>query len=243
MRGKRFRLSLLLGLTPLITFCGLHAQTLAVEPVNLFFLPGQKIVTLTLKNPASEPITVQGRAFTWAQEGNADPLNATDAILISPPMATIRPGESQVVRVAMRQPASERESTYRLLIDQLPSAARPKEVSILLRLSIPVFVEADVHATAKFEFRVEHHRDGKSILIVANNGQIHDSVRDIHLKTSDGSVWKAVVPGLPYVLAGAERRWPIVPEGTAHAMPHEFSLTAQTDSGALVRQVSVTEEP
>ncbi|WP_074651835.1 fimbrial biogenesis chaperone [Terriglobus roseus] len=234
----------LFGLTPLLIALGTaHAQTLAVQPVNVVLLPGQKIATLTLKNPSTEAITVQGRAFTWNQDGNDDPLKATDAMLISPPMATIQPGESQVVRVAMRQPTAGRETTYRLLLDQLPSPSRPKGIAVLLRLSIPVFVESDVHAAPEFDFRVEGDHEGKSFLVVTNRGQRHDSVRDIHLKAPDGTTWKTAVPGLPYVLAGAERRWPIEAEGSSHDLPATFSLTAQTDVGGLVRQVRVIKQP
>jgi fimbrial chaperone protein len=233
-----------MGVVPAVTaICAMHGQTLAVQPVNVVLLPGQKIATLTLRNPASEAITVQARPYLWNQNGNEDPLNPTEAMLVSPPMATIQAGESQIIRVAMRQVSAGRETTYRLLLDQLPGPSPQKGIAILLRLSIPVFVESDAHASPRFDFHVEHHRDGKSFLVVSNSGQCHDSIRDIRLKGSDGTTWKVAVPGLPYVLVGSERRWPIIPEGTSHELPGEFSLNAQTDAGVVTRQLTVTEAP
>lgn len=220
-----------------------RAQSLAVQPVTLILLPGQKIATLTLKNPATEPMTIQLRSYVWSQQGNNDPLTATEAVLISPPMATIPPGSSQVIRVALRQPSTGQEATYRLLVDQLPPPAKPKEISVLLRLSIPIFSETTAKPVSKLEFHVEHQQDGHSFLVVSNNGQCHDSIRNIRLKSTDGSAWKAAVPGLPYVLVGAERRWPILPDGPSHDLPKTFSLSAQSDFGAVERQVSVTEAP
>jgi fimbrial chaperone protein len=247
VRFRRFvRATNPLLLTTICAFAGVRstkAQTIGVQPVNLVLHAGQKITTLTLNNPSTEPITLQARAFTWGQDGNNDPLNPSEAVLISPPMATIGPGETQIIRVAVRQPAVSHEATYRLLIDQLPQAAHPKAIAILLRLSIPLFVEASPNETAKLEFRVTRNPDGKPSLVVTNGGLCHDSIREIHLKASDGTTWKVNVPGLPYVLAGAQRSWPIVAEGATRDLPNAFTLTAQTDVGPITRQVSVSGAP
>src|SRR5271170_5381458 len=86
------------------------AQSLAVLPVNILFSPGQKASSLTVTNKGTSETAIQIRAFAWTQTVSDDQLTESDAVVLSPPLATIAPGASQVVRLILRQVPQGREA-------------------------------------------------------------------------------------------------------------------------------------
>ncbi len=218
------------------------AQSLAVLPVNIFLSPGQNATALTVTNHGVSATSIQIRAFAWSQKGDEDQLTPTDAVVVSPPLATIASGGTQVVRLILRRPAQGREETYRILIDQIPPPAEPGVVHVVLRLSIPIFAKPATRAIPDLQFHLE--REGEQLFLVGiNNGLGHESVRNIVLTTSDGHQWKARSGVSPYILAGDTRRWPIATEGSLAQPGASFRLTAHADTGAIDRQVSLVATP
>jgi fimbrial chaperone protein len=95
-----------------------RAQGLEVTPTNVLLAPGQTAAALTVANHADRKVSFQIRGFAWRQDGQGnDVLDPSDALLASPPIATIEPGTSQVVRLILRQPPQGQEATYRILFD------------------------------------------------------------------------------------------------------------------------------
>src|ERR1035441_3158226 len=104
-------------LVVLLTGLAAGAQALSVLPVNIFLSPGQSATTLTITNQGNSKTAVQIRAYAWNQKEDEDQLTRSDAVVVSPPIASIEAGESQVVRLILRLPplSGDREMTYRLL--------------------------------------------------------------------------------------------------------------------------------
>src|ERR1035441_3937596 len=117
------------------------AQALAVLPVNILVQPGQKAATLTVTNQGTTETAIQIRAFAWNQPDGADQLTTSDAVVVSPPLASIAAGATQVIRIILRQSPQSSEDTYRILVDQIPPKAEPGVVHIVLRMSIPIFAD------------------------------------------------------------------------------------------------------
>jgi len=223
----------------LLTGPAAGAQALSVLPVNIFFPPGQKATTLTVTNQGQNETAVQIRAYDWNQQDNKDPLTATDAVVLSPPLASIAPGATQVVRLILRQTPQGHEATYRILVDQIPPPAEPGIVHIVLRLSIPIFALPGTRALPHVQFHVE--RDAEHAFLVGiNDGLVHESVREILLTTTDGRQLKTEPSASPYILAGATRRWPIAPQGPLPLPSEALRLTAHENAGAIDEQVHVT---
>jgi len=222
---------------------GAGAQALSVLPVNIFLQPGQKATTLTVTNQGTSSTAIQIRAYAWSQKTGEDELTASDEVVVSPPIATIAGGATQVVRLILRESPQGQEVTYRILVDQIPPPAEPGVVHIVLRLSIPVFALPMTRAVAHVQFHVER-KDGKLFLVGVNDGAAHDVIRDIELTTSDGQKFKAENDSSPYILAGATRHWPIKLDAS-QPMPagESFQLTAHSIGGAIAQQVSVVAEP
>src|ERR1035441_10559597 len=160
-----------------------RAQSLSVLPVNIFLAPGQSATTLTVTNQGNSKTAVQIRAFAWDQQGDSDQLEATEAVLVSPPIASIEPGASQVVRLILRKPPQGREATYRILVDQIPPPAAPGIVHVVLPFYIPVFPEPQTRAVPQVQFHIELN-GGQIVLVGTNEGLRHEVIRDLELSTS-----------------------------------------------------------
>ena len=221
---------------------GAGAQSLKVVPVNILMQPGQKADTLTVINDGSTTTAIQVRVYAWSQPEGKDQLAATDEVLASPPIVTIAPGDSQVIRLLLRQTPQGREATYRILLDQIPPPAEPGIVHMVLRLSIPIFAQPATRALPHIQFQVEQSA-GQIFLVAANDGLRHEAIRDIVLTSSDGRELKPKGGALPYILAGATRRWVIAAQGAPPLTKGTLRLTAQADAGKIEQQIRVVEAP
>jgi fimbrial chaperone protein len=198
----------------LLTAMMARAQALSVVPVNVFLTAGQKATSLTLANQGTSETAVQIRAYSWSQKDGEDQLTATDDVVLSPPLATLAPGATQVVRLILRRPPQGHEATYRILLDQIPPPAEPGVVHVVLRLSIPIFAQPAVRAFPDLQFHLERDAD-KVYLVGFNAGLLHAAIRNIELTASDGRKFKPDSNASPYVLSGATRRWQISAQDAA----------------------------
>ncbi len=213
-----------------------RAQSLTVLPVGIRLAPGQMTGTLTVINQDDAETAFQIRAFAWGQPQGENALSPTEELLASPPLGTIAPRGSQVVRVVLRRPAQGAEATYRILLDQLPGPASPGTVRVALRLSIPIFAEPpDRPIAPRLAWRIEA-AGGQAQLVVSNEGTRHETVREMAL--AGAGPLRLVGDASPYVLAGATRRWQILP---APRLPPGGSLrlTARGDAGPIDLPVAV----
>ena len=236
----------ILAATGIVLSTGLvaGAQSLSVLPVNVLLAPGQKAATLTITNQGNSATAIQIRGYDWSQPDGNDKLATSDALVVSPPIATIAAGASQVVRLILRLPplSGDREATYRILVDQIPPPAEPGVVHVVLRLSIPIFALPTTRAASIVRYHIEL-KEGQMYLVGSNEGLRHEAVRDIELSTGDGHKLKTEAGALPYILSGATRRWPIATQGSLPRPGETLHLTAHSDAGAIDEQVSVFGAP
>ncbi len=218
------------------------AQSLSVLPVNIFLPPGQKAASLSLKNSGDKPTSMQVRAYDWSQNNDQDQLIDSKIVVVSPPLVTIPPGSTQVVRLILRQPPVGEEATYRILLDQIPGPGEPGVVQMVLRLSIPIFAAPATKVAPQDQFHLES--DGEKLFLVGvNTGRSHDTVHDIVLTASDGRKFNLKTKVSPYLLAGATRRWELDAQGHAPQPGESLKLTAHGIAGAIDVQLGVTTTP
>jgi fimbrial chaperone protein len=217
------------------------AQGLTVLPVNIEMPSGQLSTTMTIINNGATETSVQIRALAWTQSDGAEELTPSDEVMASPPIATIAPGETQVVRLVLSKAPTGKEATYRLLLDQIPPAAAPGTVRLALRLSIPIFAQPETRALPHVVYHIESG-GGATTLVAVNDGGRHDTVRDVKLVSTGGAITTAA-EGSPYVLSGSTRRWAVTTSGRAPAVGDTLRLTALTDTGSLDQAVAVIAKP
>ncbi len=217
------------------------AQSLTVLPVNIQMRPGEGATSLTVINQGSAVNAVQVRVYAWDQSTGTDQLVPSDRIQISPPLATINPGASQVVRLALRRAPEAREDTYRILVDQIPAPAEPGTVRIALRLSIPVFAQPKGRIAPMVGYSIARS-EGHNWLVAVNGGGRHETVRDIKLVTEDGRELTVERNMSPYLLAGATRRWQLSGDDLA-VSGRSIRLKAMTDAGPLDQSINLPTAP
>src|SRR3954451_16066717 len=95
------------------------AASLQVTPLLIEVPAPAATSTLTLRNESPRPANAQVRVFRWSQANGQDVLEATDAVVASPPLVKLASRVSYAVRVVRtsRQPVTAEEA-YRLVIDE-----------------------------------------------------------------------------------------------------------------------------
>ncbi|HEY1076194.1 MAG TPA: molecular chaperone [Fontimonas sp.] len=207
--GIRVLLATLLGALPGASFAG----GFSVSPTTLTFAADQTAEGLRLHNTGNRPINAQLRVFAWTQAGDDDVLTPSKALVVSPPMATLAPGQQQFVRI-IRTDATPvaAERSFRLLIDELPPPAPPAGAPVsgldfVVRFSVPVFVAAAGDAPGETRWSLHERADGTMQLRGDNPSPRHVQLADLRiLDASGGTLYEQ--PGLVgYVLGGAQRGW------------------------------------
>lgn len=234
-RGRRF----LLGAAVFFLCTGLAAAVqLHLAPIRVDLAPGQRAAALTVTNEGGEPAAFQIRAYAWSQTAQGtDELAPTEELLVSPPLSKLEPGAQQVVRLVLRRLPAEREATYRILLDEIPPPAAPGTVRIAVRQSVPVFALPNTRATARLVWRLERGADGTAWLAASNLGNRHAEVREVALAAADGAPLAVEPRPLPYVLAGATRRWRVT--APLPAGGQGLRLTARVDAATIDEPLSV----
>jgi fimbrial chaperone protein len=232
------------GLCLLMASGAAIAQSLSVLPVNIQMAPRQMATTLTVINQGPAETSVQVRAFAWKQVNGTEQLTASEDVQVSPPIATIAPGATQIVRLVLRRAPQGSEATYRILLDQIPPAAESGTVRVALRLSIPVFALPNARTAAQVKYRVEN-KDGVATLIATNDGNRHDTLRDVTLGNGQGTDLKPAANASPYILAGATRSWPIamVAGGVPPAAGTMLRLNGVGNAGPVNEVVTIIGSP
>jgi fimbrial chaperone protein len=210
------------------------AAALEVAPVTIELASGTLAAAMTVTNHDASPVYVQVRGLTWSQTADTDPLAATDDIVVAPPIFQLAPNASQVVRVVVQRQPPTQEVAYRLLIDQVPTAAKQTGVQFALRLSVPVFLEPDQAIAPRLGAHIGADAQGRPALIIANTGSKRTRLFDVTLKRTSGPI-KLTSPPNPYILSGLERYWILPAGGTAAG---GLSLTARTDDGPVTIPVA-----
>ena len=187
------------------------AASLQVSPVTVEVpAPGASAV-LKLRNDGANALNAQVRVFRWSQVNGEEKLEATDDVVASPPIVSINPNSDYTVRIVRvtKKPLAKGE-TYRLLVDELPDQARQRNgaVTLVLRYSIPVFFYPLDIAQAKVAWNVEQ-KSGRTIVTVTNNGDRHERVSMLKLRTGDGSTISFGNGLTGYVLGRSIMRWSV----------------------------------
>jgi fimbrial chaperone protein len=217
------------------------AGVFAVSPVRATLTANQPVSALVVRNSGSDSTVVQLEVVSWAQEaGGKDVYTATKDILATPPIFTIPPGGSQVVRVGLRRTADpQRELTYRLFLQEVPPDKSVFQgLRVVLRMGIPVFVLPPVKAAPALRWQAARTPEGLLKLTLANHGNAHIQVAKSKLMLPGTEQVLASQDIAAYVLSGQSRDW-LIKTSSIPQSGSALSLSAQTDAGDISAQVIV----
>jgi fimbrial chaperone protein len=225
-----FVLATLLGV---LAAGGAHAQSLEVAPVRIEMPAGKLSTTISVTNRGKQATGIQVRAYAWSQSNNADQLEPTKDLLVSPPIAELQAGQTQLIRVLLRKPAGGAEDTYRIFIDQIPPAGSESGIRIALRLSLPVFVSPTRKTASDLEWRLVSAEGGKAELIARNRGARHVRLGNLSLAGPSGTQFDMPNVAAFYVLPGAERRLRVTGKLGGLNPGAALRLTGTSDEGRI----------
>lgn len=181
------------------------AGTFQVNPVNVV-LPADKAATsLSIKNGSSEPVAVRVTALRWTQQDGKDVRADTNDIIASPPIFTIAPNGSQLVRVGLRSRTPG--AAYRIILEEIP---KPKSnttgINVALRLDLPLYVLAARGAKPDVDWSAWRNSEGELVLEARNRGAMHQQILGIDALDPAGKR-STLSSGMGVVLPSSARRW------------------------------------
>jgi len=204
MANRKFGQALLAGASALMIFAfaapvPAEAGSLRVDPVRLEINAGRRTATVTIRNDEATPVTIRAYALTWDQANGEDVYGDTDAVIVSPPIFTIAPGASQLVRVGLRSPSGGGRA-YRVIIEEVPGASPAGGVQVALRLNLPLF--AMMQSGSHSDLRWSASRQSPlTIFLVSRASAISRSLSGPSRSTAPipkRRTAAAVRPGTPY---------------------------------------------
>lgn len=216
------------------------ARSLQITPIRAELPAGPGAAALTLRNRGDTPIHAQVRVFHWTQADGDDLLDATDEVVASPPIVRIESGGDQLVRIVRLGPAmSDGETTYRLLIDELPdpaAAPRTSGVRVQLRYSVPVFAGTPGNARPELHFSLKRENEAW-ILSARNAGRRHAQISQVQLVGADGQALTLAEGLLGYALRDSKRSWRL--EGAQAAQVQRLVASGSKRPGGLTLRATV----
>ena len=221
------------------------AASIGVSPVRATLSANQKIETITVRNTGTEPMSVQLEVMSWSQQDGEDVFTATREVLANPPIFTVPPGGSQLIRAGLRRaPDARRELTYRIFLQELPPPPRPdfNGAKMLMRVSLPVFVLPEVAAQPALRWQAARTSDGALKISLTNIGNAHVQIANFSLSLPGSAQPWITQQSSTYVLHGQSRDW-ILPANAENPSPPPgaiLQIFAQTDAGDMEAEVLIT---
>jgi fimbrial chaperone protein len=198
------------------SLCALTSATVAradginISPTRITLAGNHNSGFVVVTNSGNRPELFQVTVVSWTQSNAADRYAATDALLAVPVVFAVDPGQSQTVRVASQVAFdSTKESTYRLFISELPTAARrPDTTLVLLRFSIPIFAPPQHVTGPHVVWSCSPMGNGRLRVSASNNGDEHAVISVVRL-FADAGHKRQVASWNPaaYILSGQSRSW------------------------------------
>ena len=217
-----------------------HAGSFTVNPVRVTLSPTQRVAAITVSNHGAEASVIQLETSRWTQQDGKDSLAPSNEILATPPIFTLAPGASQIVRVGLRRASdAQHELTYRLVLREVPP---PQPIAqglrVALAISMPVFVVSAHPSFSNLAWRAVRLADGRIQLEATNTGSAHVQIGSLELSSPPSASPIVRQSVATYVLPGNTRSWTFKTTAGV-AAGSILQLRATTDSGDLQAKVAV----
>ncbi|MGJ7462313.1 fimbrial biogenesis chaperone [Halomonas sp. MA07-2] len=240
-QAARRGLVLFVFMSTLLLASQVLAGSFSVSPTRVALSAQDNVVALRVRNTGAEATSVQVELQEWRQESGQDHYTPSREVLVTPPIFTLAPGETQVLRVGLRRPPErDTELSYRLFLQELPPPAPEgfQGLRMALRMSLPVFVApASGKTTPELAWRATRGGGGELRLSARNHGHGHGQVSQLRVKLPDGRTLQP--SGNAYVLPSAEQTWALNPGGPLPAAGTELVITTNVNGQETTSRLQV----
>jgi fimbrial chaperone protein len=218
------------------------SASFSISPVRVDLSPQEATVAITVANTGEEPVSIQLRTLAWRQDANEDKLEPTRDLIATPPLFTVPPGESQIVRVGLRRPPQgDRQATFRAIFEEIPGPPPPQggpALRITLRISIPVFYAPREGLKSALRWTLVRPPGGRPALTVTNGGGASAQIGDLAVLRPGTDAPLVEQKNFAYVLPGATRSF-AVDLPAAEAASHPLRLRTTIDGQPAEVEVAV----
>jgi len=187
-------------------FTAAHAS-LNVSPVRVNLGGSHTKDVIQITNQEDSVKSYEVEVVAWSQTSERrEVYSPTEDILAVPPLFSLEPGETQLIRVGMLTDADENtERSYRMFITEIapPEPEKIESTGIIMRLQIgiPVFVAPAAAPTTTLNL-VDYMQIEEQLFVqFRNSGNTHIKVTEVHY-SAPGSAEKIITPAVTYILAG-----------------------------------------
>lgn len=183
----------------------LAARDLAISPLRLDLPAGKAMSVLTVANQGSETLLLQAGVKRWRQDRSGDSYDDDAAMLITPALFRLPPGQRQLVRIGWRRQAQpgDEEKAYRVFIEEVPTTGGSVNgLRVAMRLVVPLFVAARQPSAAKLDWQWRPAgSDHPAQLLATNHGHRHARITRIQLDGTRQDTLLYVLPGAQQVIS------------------------------------------
>lgn len=213
------------------------AGSFQVNPVHINLPADRQVSSLTITNSDSAPVSVRVITLAWTQVDGMDVHTPTNNIIASPPIFTIPPGKTQIVRIGLKSRDGTR--AYRVIFEEIPrQTAADGQVRVALRLDLPLYVLPK--GGGKADLKWQAWRDGAGDLFIqgSNSGSLHTQVVELSAKTAGGE--QVLSKQMGVVLPNSARVWKIG-KGPDLELGTPFTLKVRSSSGESQTQIQLVQ--
>jgi fimbrial chaperone protein len=214
------------------------ADGLMIFPLKADLSPSARFASFNVTSRESIPTLMQLHVFAWTQINGIDHLAPSDDLLAGPPIFTLQPNQTQLIRVGLQDmPDSNQEVVYRLIIAEVPTV-RAAGIDFAFRLSMPIFVNPMNPAGPRADWSATKVDDTHLRLTVHDSGDEHIRLTALRVVSvpDDAAIFSRKL--FAYVLVGQQRSW-IIPLRIVRGT-RSLRVEATTDSGVLNQVISLT---
>jgi fimbrial chaperone protein len=192
-------------------------------------------------NSGNEKLNCQVEVKEWSQDADGkDVYTDTKDIIFFPRIMTIEPNEQRAIRVGIKVPASTKEKTYRIFVEEIPSQKKEPEdktsakqikaaLTIAIRYAVPIFI-APLRPQQNASIEKVDLSNGMATAIIKNAGNVHIKLLSVAFKgkAADGKeLFSKDVTGW-YVLQGLSRQYETTVPNEACRDLATIEVSAQT---------------
>jgi fimbrial chaperone protein len=181
------------------------AGTLQINPVLVQIDADHRTGSVTVRNMEAVPVTIHAYPLAWSQAGGQDHYDDSAALIVSPPVFTIAPQGTQVVRVGLRNAAGSGHA-YRLIVEEVPEATPGTGIRVALRLNLPLYANVPAGSLAQLRWAASHLPDGGWAIEATNTGAGYVRIEPEDATAATGIRFGSNI-AFGTVLPGATRHW------------------------------------
>lgn len=177
-----------------------------VNPVQIILPSDRRSASLEITNSDAAPVAIRVTAFAWTQIDGGDVHVETSNVIASPPIFTVPPGKSQLVRIGLKDRAGP--GAYRVVLEEIPREERVAgQIKVLLRMDLPLYLVPKGGGTPELRWSAWRDGDGELFIKGQNFGPVHGEVVELSAE-QDGSR-TVLSQQMGVVLPGSARIWQI----------------------------------